>query len=282
FDTGERASLALSGESAPAGQLECTPSTFDLGEVPRGEEVVTVIDCEAVGGPYVLEDVRFTSESSSAFRINSRPEALDANNRLRLQVFFTSDSVPSLHEAVLEIRAEHGAVTRINAAAQMVAPAPSSTTISLEIRWNTQTDFDLHLVREGGVLFDEVEDCHFLSKNPDWGLPNEKLDDPFLDNDEAVGFGPELLNLSRPAESQYDVYVQYHGFVGDFTPSTTVDIEIGLNGQAPLLRQRLLSECGLMWHVGRINVVDGVAAFESINTVSTDYQIPATTRCGRR
>ncbi|MEM7677874.1 MAG: hypothetical protein AAF449_17900, partial [Myxococcota bacterium] len=280
FDTDERASLQVSGESTPAGRLECTPSTFDLENVPRGQVIRTPIECEAVGGPYVLADIDFTPDSSPAFRLNSRPAALDANNRLQLEVFFVSDSVPSPHRAVLEIRAEHGAVTQITGRAQMVPPDPASTTISLSLEWNTaRTDFDLHLVRQGGALFVEPDDCYWGFKDPNWGLLSERLDDPFLDTDDRDGFGPEVINLSLPAESRYDVYVQYHGFTGPLAPATTAVLSIGLNGQPPLTHQRALNECGVMWHAGWINVVDNEASFVLANTVTDTFRTPATSKC---
>ena len=85
---------------------------------------------------------------------------------------------------------------------------PPLPKIHVRMVWNTDgDDLDLHLLRGGGIFGGEG-DCHWLNRNPDWGVVDETLDDPRLDRDDLDGLGPEIIVLARPAEDSYLIQVQ--------------------------------------------------------------------------
>ena len=280
FDSDRRVQLFVSGTATPAGELTCTPDDFDLGPVPRGQIVPQDINCRAAGGPYELTQVRFRDGSSPSFRLAEFPTGVDANGQVEVALEFVSDSLPRNHSAVLEFVASHGAVTPVTMMAETVPPDPTRTMISLEVNWNTaDTDFDLHLVRSPGLLFSSVDDCFWRQKNPDWGMAGNALDDPFLDRDDRDGFGPETINLAVAGESEYEVYVQFYNFEGDFEPSTDVTIDLQLNGQPPVRLTNAIDECGRTWRVGTLRVIDDQVDFFSVNALTDDFRNLASSRC---
>ena len=278
LDSQEQTEVTVTGDAAPAGLLACTPNAIDYGAVPRGRVVRQPVLCRASGGPYRLAQIRFAPGSSPSFRVASFPTGLDADGRVALDIDFVSDSLPRPHAATLELVAGHGVTTTIAVTAETIAPDPTSTVVAIDLGWNTaRTDFDLHLVRSEGALFNPLDDCYWASKNPSWGAPDDGLDDPFLDRDDTNGFGPETINLAEPAESRYDVYVQYFDYDVPTSPVTTVSVGIALNGTAPVTYERQMDDCGLMWHVGRIEMVSGTARFTEAGGMLDRYRVDA--RC---
>lgn len=279
FDSRRRAILQVVGQSSPAGVLLCQPAFIDFEDVPRGQIVTERIECEASGGPYTLAQVRFRAGSSPSFRLPAPLTPLDADRRVAFDLEFVSDSLPRAHEMTLELVAGHGAVTTVDGRATTVAPTIDSTVIGIELGWDTaRSDFDLHFVRSQGQLF-TTDDCYWAEKNPEWGAPDERLDNPFLDRDDTDGFGPEVINLAIPAETEYDVYIQYFNFSGPTVPPTTAQVRIALNGGMPVTLEERMVDCGLMWHVGQIRVDQGVATFTEQGELTDAYRAFARARC---
>ena len=84
--------------------------------------------------------------------------------------------------------------------------------IKIELTWNTDnTDMDAHLIRPLGRYWDDTDDCFWLNKNPDWGLPGVTEDNPSLNGDFLYGYGPEIITLEQPYEQGiYQYKVNYH------------------------------------------------------------------------
>ncbi len=273
FDTEARAVLSVVGEAMPAGRLICTPSEFDLGDVPFGQDVLQQVQCQVSEGPYELARLRFAPGSSTSFRLVEVPPGVDGDGGVTVLIRFLSDTLPSDQAATLEFEATHGAVTSVDFTARSVLPDPSASALFIEFRWNTSSDFDLHLVRAPGSPFSITDDCYFERKIQEWGLPNDSLDNPVLYPDKTKGFGrPETIRLQVPREERYDVYVQYFAYEGQAVPATDARVEITLNGRPPLRIDRRMVDCGAMWHVGRIEFTDGEGEFFAENTVTDVYR----------
>lgn len=91
--------------------------------------------------------------------------------------------------------------------------AISSDGLRIEMSWDTNgTDMDTHLLHPSApAWFDGVRDCYYANPNPSWDGPG--VDDaPRLDIDDVDGFGPENINIRRPALGTYRVGV--HAFSG--------------------------------------------------------------------
>ncbi|MCK6548838.1 choice-of-anchor D domain-containing protein [Myxococcota bacterium] len=86
------------------------------------------------------------------------------------------------------------------------------------LRWDVDTDVDLHVVRPGGVIGDygtgdvgtsTGTDCSAFNRAPNWSDPATNDDDPSLDKDDVSGRGPEIVSLDLPEAGAYAAYVHY-------------------------------------------------------------------------
>jgi hypothetical protein len=106
--------------------------------------------------------------------------------------------------------------------------ATVSQNLWVEVSWSLAgDDMDLHLVEEGGTLLGEG-DCYYADTNPDWGVPNDSSDDPYLVLDDLTGVGPEITWIEDPANGTYEVWVvDYDGSVVSSPNDVTVNIYAG-------------------------------------------------------
>ena len=123
----------------------------------------------------------------------------------------------------------------------------------------SDTDLDLHLVRNGQLAFSATDDCSYQLKNPDWGTANYPNDDPYLDADVTSGGGPEVIDLLSAAESTYDLYVHY--YESTLKPSTTATLTVYSHGTEIGSTVQAGMACGDLWHAGRIQMQAGAPVF---------------------
>lgn len=93
----------------------------------------------------------------------------------------------------------------------------------LDVRWNDgleagdpnagSTDVDIHLVRDGACLLDDPGSLYFGTRGDrhDWGIPQNRGDDPRLTYDEKSSPGFEIAWIEEPSAGQIAHYV-LHGF----------------------------------------------------------------------
>lgn len=130
----------------------------------------------------------------------------------------------------------------------------------VELSWDTGVDLDLHLMEEGADLF-EPGDCNYCNMNPSWGAAG-RADDPSLDWDSIMGFGPETITIDVPADGVYEVAVHYYGIAGATDcgvpcPETTATVRVYLGGVLASEHTGTLYEDGDVWTVGRIDWPEG-------------------------
>ncbi len=87
------------------------------------------------------------------------------------------------------------------------------------LRWDLETDVDIHLVQPGGALGDygsgrvgtsTGSDCSTFNRAPNWGDISVSTDDPGLDKDEVSGQGPERISIDDPeTQGPYTVWAHY-------------------------------------------------------------------------
>lgn len=133
------------------------------------------------------------------------------------------------------------------------------------------TDVDLHLLRPmGSEWFDGADDCYYANCTGGglaWGDIGP-LDDPRLDIDDVEGFGPENINLERPAPGVYRVGVHMFdtdSFGGAFSSAATVvNIYCGAGSLTPVatfgpvvLRGGSSGNGNDFWRVADVEVVGG-------------------------
>jgi hypothetical protein len=278
----ESAMLNANGTGNVPGVLSCNVSQIAFDDVARGASESRRVECQVNGGRYELAAIRFAPGTSNVFRVPSVPAGLDGNRSIAFDVVLEAIGLPADHFGRLEVVAAHNAIVGIPLSGHVAPPIPGSTDLSVKINWNTgMSDFDVHLVRSGRPLFERANDCYFDNKNPDWGVNDYGGDDPFLDQDDTDGYGPEEVNLSFAVADTYDIYVQYFNYMGSGPPPTSVNLWLDLRGQATQLLGADIFDCGDTWQVGRVTfpVGGGAPVFVADGRLTNAYRGYANTKC---
>jgi hypothetical protein len=269
LDGGDTTTLAVRGEGVRPGMLSCVQTMLDFGEVERGGTADRAVDCTVSDGTFTVQSI---STDNSAFAVISGAPAYDTPiTELHLQVRFSAAGVSAPTAGKLTILSGHNTATNVELAGRVAPPMPAGTDLKVRMAWNTaDTDYDLHLVREGGLPFQAANDCYFEETHPDWGQSGDSDDDPFLDRDDQLGFGPEEINLGR-ATGRYDVYIQYFGSTSATPPSSLITVDFWLRG-VQSTQMRMMGVCGNMWHMGRLDFTGATPFFSPIGTEVDTYR----------
>ncbi len=149
-----------------------------------------------------------------------------------------------------------------------VSSAPTTCTfiavpkeeIHVELTWSTPSaDLDLHLLAPGGEFFIEPDDCNWCNQSPDWGTTGS-AQNPSLDIDDYIGYGPENINDESPADGTYSVKVHYFTDNGDGTVTATV--KVYLYGVLAAERSQAMDR-NQVWDAGQILWPDGLYVDET-------------------
>jgi hypothetical protein len=133
--------------------------------------------------------------------------------------------------------------------------------LHLQLTWDRdRADIDIHLLRASGVTdpwsdsgwFSTPNDAFFANGTPEWGLPATSADNPRLDLDDVDGFGPENINIARPASGTYRVGVHYQCDAA--TGATRATLRVFCNGAlAAEFGAAMLAGTGVFWEVATIS-----------------------------
>ncbi|MEQ1507849.1 MAG: choice-of-anchor D domain-containing protein [Myxococcota bacterium] len=225
----------------PVAIIDC-PGSVDLA----GPELVDLdgsASYDPLGGPltYAWSVVRRPAAADPARQVDPDDQAvgqllLDAAGTWEIDLQVVSDAgVPSVPT-------------------KCVIDAVPIDALHVELSWNGATsDLDLHVAQDGGALYVVPDDVCTCNANPDWGVAGDLDDDPRLDADDISGFGPENVNLFRPADGTYLVRVHHFddGDDGDVTANVSVftDGALAWSGSKVLARNEV-------WEVGQVNWPD--------------------------
>lgn len=139
--------------------------------------------------------------------------------------------------------------------------------LRVEMYWDTGlTDLDLHLLSPDATRWFSDLDCYYANCAAGFTLEWEAFgpeDNPHLDLDDTNGFGPENVNIDRPAEGTYRIGV--HAFNGRRADSkVTVSIYCGAESTEPAAtfgpvtlsgpRQQSLND---FWRVADVKIMAG-------------------------
>ena len=103
--------------------------------------------------------------------------------------------------------------------------ATPTDNIHVELYWDTtDSDVDLHLMRDDALFFEPPGDACWCNTNPDWGEETETQDDPVLEDDDRAAGGPELAHITSPVDGNYYVRVHYYLDTGGGPTTATVHI----------------------------------------------------------
>jgi hypothetical protein len=270
MDGGGAASLPANGGAIPASVLACDRSTADFGAVLRGQTSSLPVICQA-DGPFTVAAIEIPAGGAS-FQVEDVSPAIGSTSAgWSFDLVFRASGIAGMRAGRIELVGGTGARTIIDAAGEVIAPPPASTDLRISMSWTAAgTDFDLHLVRAGGLPFDAQDDCHFAAKTIDWGNAGDDGDDPFLDRDDVDGPGVEELNLATARDGFYDAWVMYFDDAS-FSGAADIQIEYNLEGGATQSVAHAMSTCGNMWHVGTFDFRVSPAVFASGGSESDQW-----------
>ena len=126
--------------------------------------------------------------------------------------------------------------------------------LHVQLVWDHPTaDVDLHIVREGGELFDHDGDCYFSNKKPDW-FPATPEMNPTLDVDDDRGYGPENANIEHPLPgSKWSVLVHYWNAQSAADPRTIATLRVFVFGQQAIELTQTFTTDQTLWHAVEID-----------------------------
>jgi len=133
--------------------------------------------------------------------------------------------------------------------------------IHVELIWDTaDSDMDLHLYENESVEFFElIGDCSYCNPTPNWG-GSGSADDPSLDLDDTMGFGPENTNINEPANGNYPIRVHY--FEDNNAGASTATVRVYIDGLLFDSYSKVLTR-NQIWDVGIIKWPQGVIVEET-------------------
>ncbi len=231
------ADISLSGAGVEEAQpcITLSPASLNFGGVHRGDSAVRtfqVISCGVV--PLTVTGIErgqfFGAPLTDEFQITSAPAfpmVLQPGERFEVEITYTP-GVAGIDAGFFEILNDSPTPrARLEVNAVGLQPPLEDVALHVRLSWSSDgCDVDLHLVAPGGQFFSCDTDCHFRSREPDWGVEGDWHDDPFLDVDNIEGFGPENINLESPQPGVYRVIVHYWRDNYEDGPSTETDATI--------------------------------------------------------
>jgi hypothetical protein len=119
--------------------------------------------------------------------------------------------------------------------------------LHIQLVWDhPAADLDLHLLKEGGQPFTHEGDVYFSNRTPQWFAVAEQ--NPRLDVDDSGGYGPENINIGKPAPgSKWTVLVHYWNKQTDGDPFTIASVRIWAKGQQVVDVSQTFEEDQTMW-----------------------------------
>lgn len=148
---------------------------------------------------------------------------------------------------------------------------PEADGLLVRVTWETNpSDFDLHVVRDGGTFYEAPLDCYYGNVNPDWGTGGD-ANNPILEADAVEGPGPERIRIRTPEATTYRVYV--HLYSEDGTGPQSASLDIAHFGAWVASHQRAGLTADLVWEVGTVAFADSSAA-PSFTFTDTTFPSP--------
>ncbi len=171
---------------------------------------------------------------------------------------------------VLELEVQNSAGTWDSTPDPVTVTAVPLDNFYVQLSWDSAADLDLHLMEDGGRVFDSPTDCNFCESSPNWGAAGS-LDDPSLDADAIFGFGPETITIEDPASGSYTLAVHFYGKDGSDNcgncPSTEATVDVYIDGALAESYTATLTDDGDLWTVATLTWPSG--ALSEVDTI--DY-----------
>ncbi|MCA9553820.1 MAG: choice-of-anchor D domain-containing protein [Myxococcales bacterium] len=212
------------------------PNPLAFGQVPRGIRASRSVLVRNDGtAPLILNLVRLTDNAGGRFGLPTPPApgtSLAPGQQLNFSVEYFDNGVVAAYAGMMEIQSnDPGGAEQVPLTASTEPPPVALTDINIQLTWSrTNADVDIHLIRPGGSFFDAPSDACFCNSNPDWGMPGNATDNPFLDRDDLVGPGPETINLTTAENGEYQVVVHFYADTAPTPAPVDATVEINIRG----------------------------------------------------
>jgi hypothetical protein len=246
--------------------VSVSPTSLNFGTVQRGNVVRRTFAITNCGRTDVTissidRGSIFGIPTSRSFQLTDghlTPFTLAGSASRTVEVTFTPGRA-GLYRGNFVVRTNvaNNSSIRVNLSATAEAPPLSEQDIHVKLTWNTNnTDVDLHMLEmPGGRLFCP-SDCYFSNPEPDWGVPGDWEDNPFLDRDIVSGYGPENINLQRATDGKsYKIVLHYwrDNYQNSFSTASDATVELYIRGQLiQTFGPRRLNATGDTWDVFEI------------------------------
>jgi uncharacterized protein YfaP (DUF2135 family) len=126
-----------------------------------------------------------------------------------------------------------------------------------ELRWNTVSDVDFHLLPPSGTFpgsFWTPTDCNYTNRSTSWG--------GFLDVDNTYGYGPEHITIPTVRDTgTYRLFVHYFSAPSGTVTSASVSVKVGsgsIRNFGPYTLTTPASRGGDIYEVCTIHYPDGL------------------------
>jgi hypothetical protein len=237
----------------------CNPSTVEAA--PLDTITLSGAGCtEADGSPLQY-----------SWTVDSRPSGSTAplqNARSRDATFFVDLATNgSMNPYVITVTATNTGGQTAQCSYTVIATPRDA--LHIQMVWSTNgNDVDLHLLNQTGSTdragsngwFNLVNDCYYRNcpgQGLDWGVAGYTPDNPRLDIDNTTGYGPENINISRPASGTYTVGVHYYCDNGTGATHATVRVFcMGAQKFESPMNVGNLTATGFFWDVATISWPD--------------------------
>ena len=160
-------------------------------------------------------------------------------------------------------------------------PTPDRVTVTatpadgfyVEVSWDADSDLDLHILDGSTGLFG-YGDANWCNMTPSWGASGS-ADDPSLDWDAILGWGPETTTITSPSAGNYQVKVHYYGTDGasdcawGVCPASTATVKVFLGGTLAATYSRTMYQDDDLWEVATISWPSGLISATNNMTSTT-------------
>lgn len=228
--------------TVPEPCIQVAPSVLDFGQVPRGQmgtKTFTITSCgtAALSVRSIERRGTFFLPMPAEFQLAApvqAPQALPPGTSVTQAVTYAA-GLAGARVGYFEIMTDdpNTPAVRVDVRGTSLAPPPETQGLHLQLDWDSDDcDVDLHLLNPQGTFFQAPNDCYYANMSPSWGVPNDIVDDPFLDVDNVWGFGPENINLQEPQPGRYKVIVHFYSdsYQGSMSTDTNARLKVYIYG----------------------------------------------------
>ena len=246
--------------------IQVVPGSLNFGQVVRGDKktlTFDVVNCSSNIAVTVTDIVRsqfFGMPLTKEFQIDPLPAlpfTLPGNQKKTLFLTY-APGLAGIDNGYFTFKVSDAGLQapKLDVYGIGVPPPLEEIGLHIEMEWDVDnSDVDMHLVKPGGTLFDCDDDCYYANMNPEWGVPGDTLDDPFLDYDDVDGYGPENTNISEPQPGVYKLVQHYYNdaYEGWSGGATEVTVRIYSYGQLLGTFKETLQYTDHVWDVANID-----------------------------